>query len=178
MHKAACKVVDSLDPGCASLTQSLSKRCIKQVCTYVSVAILVLSWNCSVHGAAAPRITGLIRKRPLDSLAMRRMLYPKRGFRIGYGWYTYGNCEWCGFCGCHGPTVPEDNEYKLRDVNRCHKLYKMCHRCIKLDEPPWRPNNRDRCDMWLQQVFGQSRMAKLDQPTQRLIAEMLADNDP
>ena len=128
----------------------------------------------------APRITGLIRKRPLDSPAMEnfhgRGEYPMR-MLIDNDEYEYDTCDWCGWWGGYaGPMVPA--RFMIVESDKNGKLLGLCLRCIKLDEPPWKPNNRDRCDMWLQQVFRQSRMAKLDQPTQRLIAEMLADNDP
>ena len=120
MHKAACTVVDSLDPSCASLAQSLSKRCIKQVCTYVSVAILVLSWNCSVHGPGAPRITGFLRKRPLGSPSMyqgdsldRYFFYL---FRYHPDLYSEDHCDWCGWWGYFWKDVPA--KYELIDCDR------------------------------------------------------------
>ena len=32
----------------------------------------------------------------------------------------------------------------------CAGFYFMCLRCDELDEPPWWPNNRDRCYMSMQ----------------------------
>ena len=102
-----------------------------------------------------------------------RGAYPMR-MLIDNDEYEYDTCDWCGWWGYFGPGVPA--KYELRDVNRCGELFVLCLRCFKLDEPPWRPNNRDRCHEWVVKVCRGSRIAALSPPIQRLIAEMLAEN--
>ena len=82
-------------------------------------------------------------------------------------WYS---CDWCGWFGYFGPDVPD--KYVLYDVDGCPG-YVLCLRCIDLEEPPWRPNNRDRWHEWLMKVF---RTTALNTNTHRKIAEYLAAN--
>ena len=52
-------------------------------------------------------------------------------------------------------------------------------RCAWLDEPPWRPNNRDRIHQWLLIFFRPRELATRDSTNiLRLIAEYLALNMP
>ena len=86
---------------------------------------------------------------------------------------TYDTCDWCGWWGYAGPMVPA--RFMIVESGKNGKLLGFCLRCIKLDEPPWWPNNRDRCHEWLLQVF---RTTELNTDVQRTIAEMLASNCP
>ena len=54
-----------------------------------------------------------------------------------------------------------------------------CMRCAWLEEPPWRPNNRDRIHQWLLIFFRPRELAKRPSTNiLRLIAEYLAVNMP
>ena len=88
-------------------------------------------------------------------------------------WYQ---CHWCGWWGYFGGADVPD-KYVLLDVDG-PSLCLLCMRCVWLDEPPWWPNNRDRCHEWLLQVFRTNRTAASVINTHREIAEYLADNEP
>ena len=88
----------------------------------------------------------------------------------------FENDEWyqCGWCGWWGYFSAEEVPLKYCLWGPLPK----CERCIDLAEPPWRPNNRDRCHEWLLKVSHKTRMAKLDTYTVRIIAEFIAKNIP
>ena len=79
-------------------------------------------------------------------------------------------CEWCGWWGYFShEEIPE--EYELLDIDMVGYL---CLRCFRADEPPWHPNNRDRCQTHMDHLFGKV----LNEVATRRIAEFLADNVP
>ena len=54
-----------------------------------------------------------------------------------------------------------------------------CMRCKDLEEPPWWPNNRDRCHEMLLRNLQPPAFAEVDSTSiLRLIAEYLAENRP
>ncbi len=87
-------------------------------------------------------------------------------------WYK---CTWCGWWG-YFDSKEAPLKYKL--LGHMDGIGELCDRRDQLKEPPWWPNNRDRCHEWLLKVFRKSRMAQLCTYTQRNIAEYLAENDP
>ena len=85
---------------------------------------------------------------------------------------TMKRCEWCKWWGHFGWYV--QHKYKLVHVDSCPpEPQLLCLRCLLLDEPPWRPNNRDCWHEWLLQVL---RTTELNSDVQRTIAEYLAQN--
>ena len=86
--------------------------------------------------------------------------------------HEWFQCDWCGWWGYFSnEEMPE--KYELIDVDMVGFL---CVRCFGSREPPWRPNNRDRCHRWMIHLFANSLDG--DNGTTRLIAEFLADNAP
>ena len=63
---------------------------------------------------------------------------------------SYGNrwlqCAWCWRWGKCTSDEGLDGAEPLWDID-C--LGGLCGRCIELEEPPWWPNNRQCCAMWL-----------------------------
>ena len=94
-----------------------------------------------------------------------------------------GRCDWCGWWGYtewkHGhPDRFKLEECVFADIDRSPLL--LCQRCLDLlvndKEPPWRPNCRDRCHEWLQQVFRTNSKAARIVRIHRKIAQYLAEN--
>ena len=82
-------------------------------------------------------------------------------------WYQ---CDWCGWWGYFSSEIlPE--EYVLLDIDMVGYI---CLRCYELDEPPWRPNNCDRCAADMDHLFRQV----LNEVAIRTVAEFLAANVP
>ena len=84
-------------------------------------------------------------------------------------WFQCDWCQWWGYFSSE--EMPE--KYELLDIDGVGYL---CLRCFQADEPPWRPNNRDRCHGWMINLFA-NRLGG-ENGTTRLIAEFLADNVP
>ena len=100
------------------------------------------------------------------------------------GWYQCGWCDWWVWV---QEGVPEgDIDPKYDFVSRIffvgphprqYRLMLRCTRCADCEEPPWRPNNRDRCAEHLQLWFGKWGPTKLPLEVRRVIAEFIADNE-
>ena len=77
-------------------------------------------------------------------------------------------CDWCGWWGHFSWPMPA--KFVLIDVDMPPPQGPtvVCLRCIGLDEPPWRPNNRERWQRLL------SRHTPLDDNCTRLIALFIA----
>ena len=91
-------------------------------------------------------------------------------------------CRWCGWDSWYSDWIDSEEGapliFKLWGPYGLYRRGPLCDRCHQLKEPPWRPDNRDRCHEWLLKVPHKSRMAKLDTNTLRIIAEYLAENRP
>ena len=86
---------------------------------------------------------------------------------------VWKNCDWCGWWGYFScEVIPE--KYVLLDCDFRHMNGIICLRCFELKEPPWRPNNRDRCAAHLDISLGQV----LNEVVLRTVAEFLAANEP
>ena len=86
-------------------------------------------------------------------------------------WYQ---CDWCGWYGYFtSEVIPENNV--LLDCDFLAMKGIICLRCFELGEPPWRPNNRDRCAAYLDLSLGQALKAV---SVLRTVAEFLAANEP
>ena len=86
----------------------------------------------------------------------------------------WGSCDWCGWYGLFScEVIPE--KYVLLDCDFLAMKGIICLRCFELGEPPWRPNNRDRCAADLDLSLGQVLNAV---SVLRTVAEFLAANEP
>ena len=83
-------------------------------------------------------------------------------------WYQCDWCEWWGKCSW---DVPDRDA--LINFDSCDGLCFICLRCHELDEPPWRPNNRDRYYMSMQRL---GFFKELPHTARRDIACYLAKN--
>ena len=85
-------------------------------------------------------------------------------------WYR---CEWCGWWiySYNGWVEEEDidEKYDYVDVDG---IGLMCLRCFEEDEPPFHPNNRDRCANYLVQFLAD----RIEDDSIRVIATYLAAN--
>ena len=98
---------------------------------------------------------------------------------------TWDSCDWCGWWGWletdQHPVPPLYRlmEYEDGDEDEPFATFVLCQRCEGLDEPPWRPNNRDRIHALLMLNFRPPMLADIDSThIIRLIAEYLAVNMP
>ena len=91
---------------------------------------------------------------------------------------SYGDrwlqCAWCwawGRC-CHDDFL--QGAWPLTDIDGIGVL---CDFCFELEEPPWRPNNRQRCEQYM--VFGRVLPLHVRIPeVARILALFLASNEP
>ena len=93
---------------------------------------------------------------------------------------SYGD-EWlrCAWCWRWGKCLLDeflDGAEPLIDIDMVGTL---CERCFELEEPPWRPNNRQRYArriraLWLRRVLGNREVGEVS----LLIASYLAANEP
>ena len=55
----------------------------------------------------------------------------------------------------------------------------LCDRCYDLEEPPWYPNNRQRCSIWIREMLFRHIMANRDlDGVAARVAVYLAENVP
>ena len=93
-------------------------------------------------------------------------LLPTRRCFFADEWYR---CHWCDWRGYFNHVYVPDKYVLIDDEGFAPTM--LCLRCIELEEPPWRPNNRQRCQTRLSKLF-----SNLDDESTRLIAEYLAAN--
>ena len=66
---------------------------------------------------------------------------------------SYGDrwlaCEWCWKWGKCLADEHLGGAMPLTDIDG---LGVLCYACMVLEEPPWRPNNRQRCATWLERM--------------------------
>ena len=91
-------------------------------------------------------------------------------------------CRWCGWC----DSLVDGPDYikELMEVED-YPCLSRCDRCQQFDEPPWWPNNRQRCAKQLIHLLPTVRttitatdivVRTIPDETVRLIAEYLAEN--
>jgi len=86
---------------------------------------------------------------------------------------SYGDkdlwCHWCWKSGSCQDELP-DGVIPLWDVDGVGLL---CDVCMQLEEPPWWPNNRQRCALQLRESIG--RLLPLS--AVKKVADFLVSND-
>ena len=87
-------------------------------------------------------------------------------------WFQCTWCEWWGRCDLDAPDR-DALTHSDNGIARWDEQDFSCLRCYVLDEPPWWPNNRDRCHMWIERL---GLLAKLPQSVRRDVACYLAKN--
>ena len=98
--------------------------------------------------------------------------------RLGIG-HHWDHCDWCQWWGWLETTVESvPYRYRLQEFTD-GPPFVLCMRCWSLDEPPWKPNHRDRAHEGLLRIFQPPGLAAIDSTNiLRLIAEYLAVNMP
>ena len=96
------------------------------------------------------------------------------------GWYQ---CRWCDWWLWAQGDIEVDpkwdfvgNFFSVGPYDNWYGLMLRCKRCADCEEPPWRPNNRDRCADHIQLAFGKWGPTQLPLLVRRVIAEFIADN--
>ena len=85
----------------------------------------------------------------------------ERGFIFASSWEEWRTCYWCWRWGLD-MTIPAAVEQPL------------CNECIQRDEPPWYPNDRKRCQHWIEYVFSSRTSRKLGEGASKTIASFIA----
>ena len=96
--------------------------------------------------------------------------------KMGHFGDKWLQCDWCGWWGHTDWDEPADMALSDGDGDQ---LMVFCLRCNELEEPPWYPNNRQRCADWFLNISRglpnpdhQQAAAEVS----RKIAEFLASN--
>ena len=93
---------------------------------------------------------------------------------------SYGDvwlqCEWCWQWGKCLWDEYLDGAEPLWDVDGVGLL---CDRCLELEEPPWYPNNRQRCSVYLDHMLFRYIYPDTAVPeVSKLVADHIASNEP
>ena len=74
---------------------------------------------------------------------------PLPSFTMGSFGNEWRQCDWCGWWG--KPDWDAPDHMALIEVDG-YTLMHYCLRCCELEEPPWYPNNRQRCADWFLKI--------------------------
>ena len=85
---------------------------------------------------------------------------------------TWLQCTWCGWWGKCMSDMPD--HLQLTDIDSIPPML-LCNRCFDLEEPPWWPNNRQRCAASLPLALpGTDRIIEIQSTIAKFVAENTA----